>query len=53
VRRIFPARLVIQNTRKRLLELATARLMEDWLERWPMPDETLVALVNLLDETNG
>ena len=60
---------VIQNTRKRLLELAIARVgraqvaaylrvplvvMEDWLdERWPMPDEKLVALVNLLDETNG
>jgi hypothetical protein len=29
-------------------------VMEDWLdERWPMPDEKLVVLVNLLDETNG
>ena len=61
--------IVIHNTRKRLLELAIARVgraqvaaylrvpvvvMEDWLdERWPMPDEKLVALVNLLDETNG
>jgi hypothetical protein len=60
---------VTQNTRKRLLELAIARVgrahvaaylrvpvvvMEDWLdERWPMPDEKLVVLVNLLDETNG
>jgi hypothetical protein len=44
---------VIQNTRKRLLELATARVMQDWLERWPMPDEKLSVLVNLLDETNG
>jgi len=60
---------VIHNTRKRLLELAVARIgraqaaarlnvplvvLDDWLhQRGPMPDAKLVALVNLLDETNG
>lgn len=60
---------LVQNTRKRLLELAVARIgrvhtglrlavplvvLDDWLdERTPMPDAKLVALVNLLDETNG
>jgi hypothetical protein len=60
---------MIHNTRKRLLELAVARLgrvataarldvrlavLDDWLyERCQMPDWKLVALVNLLDETNG
>jgi hypothetical protein len=59
---------VTQNTRKRLLELAVARMgraqaatrlavpvvvLDDWLhERTPMPDPKLIALVNLLDETN-
>jgi len=59
---------LVQNTRKRLLELAVARVgraltaarlqvplvvLDDWLhERTPMADTKLVALVDLLDETN-